>query len=89
MLCIFGLIIDNTSVNLVVILVKMRWKANNQFVKECSDTINVCTFIMTLSHQNFRTHVLGRTTKTVAPLFLLYNLAQSEVCNLEMAINID
>ena len=89
MFSIFWLIVDNAFVYLIMILVEMRWKANDQFIKKCTNTIDVRSSIMSLSKQYLGAHVLWRSAKWMRSLFLGYDLGKAKVCNFDMAIDVD
>ena len=89
MFFIFWLIVDNAFVYLIMILVEMWWKANDQFIKKCTDTIDVRSSIMSLPKQYLGAHVLWRSTKRMGPLSLEYDLGKAKVCDFDMAIDSD
>jgi len=88
---VFGicwLAVDDALVNLVVVLIEMRWETHHKLVQEGSYAIDVCTLVMTLASEYFRTHVLWGTTKTKTSLAFLYNFGQPKICDFKVAINI-
>ena len=89
MLFVFWLIVHDAFVYLIMILVEMRWKANDQFIKKCTDTIDVRSSIMSLPEQYLGAHVLWRSAKRMRPLFLGYDLGKAKVCDFDMAIDVD
>ena len=89
MFSVFWLIVDNAFVYLIMILVEMWRKSYDQFIKKCTDTIDVRSSIMSLPKQYLRAHVLRRSTKRMGPLFHSYDLRKTKVCDFNMAIDVD
>jgi len=50
MLFVLRLIGYNSFINLIMILVKMRWKTHDKLIEKCTYTVNISPPIMSLSH---------------------------------------
>ena len=89
MLCVLWLIVDNASINLVMVLIEMRWEANYKFIEQSTYAIDVCSSVMTLAKKDLRAHVFGRSTKRVRSLPLRDDFGQTKIRNLNMPVNIN
>ena len=89
MLGIGGFVVDDALVNLVVVLVEVGRESYHKLVQEGADTVDICSFVVALSSQNLRAHVLWRSAEAMAPFALLDDLGQAKVSNFEVAIYVN
>ena len=85
----FRLILQDALVDLLVILVKVRWKANDKLVKQGPSAVDVGPSVVALSTEDLGAHVLGRAAEGVTPVPLGDDFRQAEVCYLDVTVDVD
>ena len=49
MLSVFGFIVDNSFVNLIMVLIKMRWETNYKLIEQRTNAVDVCSSVVPLA----------------------------------------